>query len=538
MKKYIYKIKSGLMILMSVILTASCTDGNDWDVDDSHDRLFSIISSSISVSPGLKDAEMKWVKTPGTEYYIIELSKDSLYDDVAMGELAGVVLGEDKSIVASPYKITNLEKDTKYFVRIKAMSSLKAESYWSYPENKTFKTKTEQIMNAVSDMDKTANSVNLSWKAGEKVTKIELVKDDNIIQEIILTQNEISSGKITLTGLEAGTTYLANLYNEDDKRGYALFTTFPETPAADVIILLEKDDVIDQSYLNDLATTYPGKSITLALAAEAIYTVTEKLIIPDNMSINFFGMPGAQKTVLNLNVVDYAGNHDFITFQNLDLDCLGKGYMMNQSDAANVKRIEFDDCIVQNIKSSFFRMQNDSIIKVVESLVLNNCIFKSIGSGYYFVHIDAGSGKGVLKNLTITNSTFDRVCASGKGLIYSKSTDMESIIISHSTLYKVVGGTNYFIDFNSNKNGATNFSITNTILGMTGDANAKGIRAKNLPSLDNVYATKDWIQTSDKVEFSVYNGAAADLFVDPANEDFRYKDGSFNSNIGDPRWKE
>lgn len=536
MKKIKYIIGRRAFTLLTIFATVSCTDGNDWDVDNSYNRLFSVTSSSLSISPEATTAEFKWTKTPGTEYYIIEVSKDTLYNEVPMNNTNSVVFGEDKTITQSPYVLTDLDSDSKYFIRIKAMSSVKTESKWAYPEKFSFKTKSEQIMNSVSNSDKTSSSIRLSWTAGAAVTKIELLKNNLVVQEKTLTADEIAAGETTLTGLEPNTSYQANLYNNIIRRGYALFITFPEAPNADIILYLATDDIIDQTYLDGLATQYPGKSITLALAADATYTVAEKITIPDGMSINFFGIPGSNKTALRIQgTVDYAGSHDFITFQNLNLDCLNKGYIMNQSSAGQVNKIEFDDCLIQNIATSFFRMQSTPI-KVVNSLILNNCIFRNIGSGYFFIHIDANSGSGVLKNLTISNSTFDKVCASGKGFIYSNKTNMESLTISNCTLYKVAGASQRFIDFNTGY-GATAFSISNTILGMTGDATTLGIRSASAPSINSTYATSNWAQTNDAVTYSTYSGTAADLFTDPENGDFSIKDGSFNNNVGDPRWR-
>ena len=541
MKKIKYVWSVAMAMLFTTWMGTSCTDGNDWETDASYSRLFSIQSSSLSVAPSATTAEVKWTKTPGSEYFIIEVSKDSLYDAIPMNNGNSILFGEDQSIVKSPFVLSELDSDSKYFIRIKALSSSKSESIWTYSDTKSFRTKAEQIMNPVAAGDKSQTSVTLSWKAGERVTKIELLKGAEVILSKTLTAEEVADGKVTITDLMAGTAYQANLYNNEVRRGYATFSTFPNAPAAEVVLYLEATDLIDQTYLDELATTYPGKSITLALAGNATYTVATKLTIPDGMSINFFGLPGDNKTVLSLNLLDYAGNHNFITFQNLNLDCSNNGYLTNQSAAANVGRMEFDDCIVQNLVTTFFRMQGSNA-REVNTLVINNCVFRSIGAngGYYFIHV--GSGTGGVKNLAISNSTFDNVCgtAGGKGFIYSQNTNMESLTISNCTFYKIGGGDNYFIDFGSTSYTAATFSITNTILSMAGGngTSLRGIRSKNAPSITDTYTTTDWAQSASAVTYSKYNGLSTDLFVDPVKGDFTIKDAAFNSNLGDPRWKE
>ena len=543
MKKYfLSKYITGCLLIIATAIgfTACEADENDWAVDDSQTQMFTpVILETASLAA--TSVTLRYSSVPNAKGYVVELSRDSLVfssiENTIEIAVEDAVRDSSANSLIYLHQIKDLEATTRYSARIKAVSKDNLpESKWGAI---TFKTPSEQIMNPVTDGDKTSSSVRLSWKAGEKVTKIELLKGGAVVLEKTLTAEEIAAGEVTLTGLEAGTAYQANLYNNTSRRGYAQFSTFPNAPDADVILYLAETDVIDQAFLDDLATQHPGKSITLALAGNSTYKINEKLTIPDNMSINFFGLPGEKKTVFNLlNNIDYKGNHSFITFQNLDIDCSGKGYVMNQGDAANVGKIEFDDCIVQNVATTFFRMQNATNVKIVSSLILNNCIFRSIGSGYSFIHVDAGSGVGVLKNLTISNSTFDRICVTGKCFIFSNKTDMENIIISKCTMYKVGGTSNYFIDFGT-ANGTTGvFSISNTILGMTGDNTFRGVRAKNAIQVDNTYATKDWYQSSNAVSYLPYNGTAAELFEDPENGDFKIKDITIGgeSQPGDPRW--
>ena len=50
MKMFKYIIGSGAFMLLASIIGTACTDGNDWDVDSAHDRLFSVTASKISIS--------------------------------------------------------------------------------------------------------------------------------------------------------------------------------------------------------------------------------------------------------------------------------------------------------------------------------------------------------------------------------------------------------------------------------------------------------------------------------------------------------
>ena len=66
----------GAMALLTSTAFVSCEDVNDWTTDSAYDRLFA--PSSLSISADATDAEVTWKSTPGTEFYVIELSTDSL----------------------------------------------------------------------------------------------------------------------------------------------------------------------------------------------------------------------------------------------------------------------------------------------------------------------------------------------------------------------------------------------------------------------------------------------------------------------------
>ena len=70
-----YIALSGALMLLTAFATISCDDANDWTTDSSYNRLFSV--PKMSVSANATDAELTWSTTPGTEYYIIEISLDS-----------------------------------------------------------------------------------------------------------------------------------------------------------------------------------------------------------------------------------------------------------------------------------------------------------------------------------------------------------------------------------------------------------------------------------------------------------------------------
>lgn len=219
--KYIYGL--GLSAVLSGMLFTSCTDANDWGVDTSFDRLFGTKQSSFTVTEGAVSAEVKWDATVNTEYYIIEVSTDSLYDDIPMGAENSIVYGEDGSIIQSPYTITGLLGETTYYLRIKSMSKDK-QSNWVYLPDYKFTTDKEQILNEPSETEITDEAVSLTWEAGLEVTHITYTQDGTLVT-YELSDEEKAAGKVTLMGLLAMTDYTFYIYNGEILRGEIEVTT-------------------------------------------------------------------------------------------------------------------------------------------------------------------------------------------------------------------------------------------------------------------------------------------------------------------------
>ena len=62
------KVKNIIYTFCAALFAAACTDGNDWVVDSSYDRLFATSESSFSITPAenAAQAEASWKATPNT----------------------------------------------------------------------------------------------------------------------------------------------------------------------------------------------------------------------------------------------------------------------------------------------------------------------------------------------------------------------------------------------------------------------------------------------------------------------------------------
>lgn len=549
----------GTASMMALTLSAtSCTDGNDWDVDGSLSRLFGLNGDKITVETAETSATVTFSAftskaVPSPEYYVFEVSKDSLYEGVENANI--IKFGEDKSLTSSPVVLSGLDGDSKYYMRVKAMSSTSNESKWVYyKDGSSFKTKAEQIFNNVEATDLFEDHVNLSWTPGADVTHITYANtnDAENIQTINLTDEEKAAGKYTLGGLNPTSTYTITIYKNDVKRGQLQVTTPAAMPAANFKYSLASDvTVISQDLIDEIAekakaaagneTNYSATIGIPAGAKVALYGINDSdggktnVTIPDGMSVTFFGLAGGDAPTINLDKnFDVAGSHAFIKFQNVKLEENGAGYFINQSKACTVSEFTLENCEVSNLKTSFFRLQG-SDAKSIGKLTLKNSIFTNLCAGYGFIHIDAGSGKGHLDNVEIDGCTFNSICVTGKVFIFSKKTDMQDITIKNSTFYNCNGNGQYFVDFNVDTFGPSTFTIENCIFGKSADeATDKNIRSKTPATVANSFRTTDFFKVIKGVNDTEFS--STQLFKDPANGDFTIKAGTLKEKAGDPRW--
>lgn len=549
----------GTASMMALALSAtSCTDGNDWDVDGSLSRLFGLNGDKITVETAETSATVTFSAftskaVPSPEYYVFEVSKDSLYEGVENANI--IKFGEDKTLTSSPVVLSGLDRDSKYYMRVKAMSSTSNESKWVYyKDGSSFKTKAEQIFNNVEATDLFEDHVNLSWTPGADVTHITYANtnDAENIQTINLTDEEKAAGKYTLGGLNPTSTYTITIYKNDVKRGQLQVTTPAAMPAANFKYSLASDvTVISQDLIDEIAekakaaagneTNYSATIGIPAGAKVALYGINDSdggktnVTIPDGMSVTFFGLAGGDAPTINLDKnFDIAGSHAFIKFQNVKLEENGAGYFINQSKACTVSEFTLENCEVSNLKTSFFRLQG-SDAKSIGKLTLKNSIFTKLCAGYGFIHIDAGSGKGHLDNVEIDGCTFNSICVTGKVFIFSKKTDMQDITIKNSTFYNCNGNGQYFVDFNVDTFGPSTFTIENCIFGKSADeATNKNIRSKTPATVANSFRTTDFFKVIKGVNDTEFS--STQLFKDPANGDFTIKAGTLKEKAGDPRW--
>lgn len=220
------KIKNIIYTFCAALIATACTDGNDWEVDSSHDRLFATSESSFSITPAenAAQAEASWKATPNTTGYVIEVSTNPLSDEVPMGSEGSIVYGNGvEKITKTTYLLENLESETEYYARIKSVGDGKESNWVYYDDGGTFKTKKEQILKTPTEI--TDSSIKVSWEENCTVTSLRIFNDKGYDQIILLEAAELQSCSITIQGLAEFTEYTIEIYNGDRLRGTIVATT-------------------------------------------------------------------------------------------------------------------------------------------------------------------------------------------------------------------------------------------------------------------------------------------------------------------------
>ena len=542
------KIKNILYIAALGLTATACTDGNDWSVDSAFDRLFGVNSDKISVTAEDLTAEVTFNSIKGAEYYIIEVSTDSLYDEVEMGGSHSKVYGTNKEVTTSPYTLEGLVGDTRYYLRMKSMADGKNDSKWCYYKSgQTFKTKAEQIFYEITDADRFEDHIDLKWNAEMEATNIVVICAEEEIQNITLDANAKAAGEITVSGLNPSTAYTFIIYNGEAKRGTLSTSTTAAMPAGDFKIQLPATmERLDQTIIDDAvaeaqaAVGATNISITIGIPAGLVIDAygdgsegPAGLTLPDGVSVTFFGLPGGDAPVLNIvKSINIKGGRGYLRFENINFTDGGCQYLINQSaDATISEDLTFTQCRFEGFERSVIRTQGSPVI-TIGSINLDNCVLTkmSTGNGYsvFQFKLDTPANQDI-GSLNLNNCTFDT--AQRSFIETSASPLKKGITITNCTFYNVIQSGRYLIDANGQP---TNITLKNTILGKTYIDTAKGVRTAGTITVENCLRTSDCIFASnDLKELPKGDVSSADVFADPDNHDFTLK---INDRIGDPRW--
>ena len=542
MKHIINKIVAGAFMLLTTAGIISCTDINEWETDSQYDRLFS--PGSFSVSATTTTAEVTWKATPGTNYYIIEVSTDSLYGKTEECRENSIVYGTNKDIKKSPYTLEDLNSNTKYYIRIMGCSETKGNSHWNYLEKFSFQTKSENIFETVGSKDKGEDFITLRCDDTLAVTHLEYAQvtgiDENgnsILGEIKTIDLSNAEGSVKISELQASTSYQFTIYNGTHPRGTRIVSTTNPTPSANVKKYLYQGDALTQEDINALASE---SSVTYIMEAgmELVWETLDEttgemtgIVIPDGLSVTFFGAAGGEKPTIKSNkTIEIDGNHSYVSFENVAFVNTGSVYLVNEGNISNLSTLSFKDCTFDNYARSIIRLKDEASISI-SNVVIDNCIINNQGSEN-FPCFYWNNAKYTVEHFSLKNTTINSAL---HNVMDFRSSNMTSIEIDNCTFYNIIGSTRYLLDC---QNIAPEINISNSIFAKVSSgvltegvwtSTSKGIRSNSTPTISGVYFTADFVFGSNAFKPTYeYNNTSENLFTDPENGNFTIKDSSFD----------
>ncbi len=420
------------------------------------------------------------------------------------------------------------------------------------------------ILNTPKSYDVTDVAARVTWTvAGTPVTDIVVFAGSDLklttpLLEFDVPEVDQASGEtFAVQGLSPVTKYQIAIYSGDELRGWVDYETLVadiDPTAPGVIDIRENND--PQAVATAVAAAADGETILVKRGS-----VHDMPTVALNKSITIraaygFGPKKARLYNTNGNWNIAGGSTiDHIRFIDLELrgGNFGGTYVFNPNSAGiSVNELLFENCIINTMRG-VMRLRNNNV--VIDNYKFINCQLDSIGS-YGLVTCDqavAGtpSTTARVNNIVLQNSTFNHF-----QLFISTYNNMQSITIESSTFSNIVTteSTNYVFRFrggDGNNNVINGISIKNSIFGPgwnSGGTVTNNIRGKEgLPTTTievvNTYGTSDWsfIATYEitGLPSSTYNGGQNTLWVDPAKNNFNFKDISFAGrySTGDSRWR-
>jgi hypothetical protein len=521
-------------VLILIVTMISCEkDYNQWEVDSSYGRLFkSIIFETSDVTSTA--VEIKFSKSVSATKYVFEFSKDSLQFnqivntvEILADTLTPFANSSDQAKIEYRQIFDELDGTTGYSVRMKSVdekSGLESKYNQAY-----FKTPAEDIFS--STYTATSTSVSLKWEITPRVTNISLYDQAAVlVKNIVLTQEQKDTGRITIEDLANGTNYIAKIFNGDNNRGTINVKTTGILNSTVYKVLLTDT-------AGSIATALQGlvaggaKDITVEFAAATTYTIGGDIVIPSGINnIAFVGTvdQSGSPSVLNNTRFKVQDKINDIVLQNLVTTSAGS--FLIDLPVKIVNDIQIEGCYITNL-NSIVRMTGAS---VVNNINVNDCRISQTG-GYGMLNVGAG---GKVTSINVSNCTLREISTRFADVRVKTIINFKNITCVNVTLGM---GHLWYLD----NNNPAQVTIQNCIIaGPNGGMalnSTNGTYSNITISYAGNYMTKDVINNGPRPITGIVNVplTLTDFFVDPANGDFHIKPGigfSGTGVAGDPRW--
>lgn len=513
-------MKNILLKLMTCIFVASFATScqkevNNWGVDPSHARLFKPLTFEVQTTAATS-VTINYTRSIGATKYIFEFSKDSLEfkDIVRTVEILADTL-TPFSVSPTPTRTSyhtvfeDLDGTSGYSVRMKCVDSTGNESKYS---ELYFMTPAEQLFNR---SEQSTDNIQMFWLPTDRVTDVTVSDPVTLseIKKIKLTDENKTKGSVVINGLNPGTLYKIDIYNNDVLRGTKILQTtgikgaviVPVNPGDDIGLLLA--DQIGQGHpavtlLFKGGQTYDIGSVAVPTGLTDLSFTGEKEVWGDN----------AMPSILNISNVSLEGSHfESVIFEKVKLVGGTGDFLINMDDDnVVVGKYVFSNCDIENYKG-VVRVQNKEI--KLSQISLTGSIVKNTG-GYGVINV--GGTNVTLDSIKVVNNTLIDMATQ---LMDVRAT-IPLIAVNSNTIYNQNAALTQLIRLDKNNLPASFIAEDNIISGTNAGAPLKAFSLDYAGSFAGSYRTTEMEISQDFPEITLFEGSATDLFVDPAGGDF------------------
>lgn len=503
-----------VLFILTIAIPTSCSDDLTEITKIDYDRVFSPTKLEATIL-NRTNVRLKWVNNTSAESYTIELfANDSL-------TFTGSPVLTMEGVTTTENIIENLDGETRYSARVKAVSSKTADSKWT---GVFFRTAAEHLLLPFQDGDIASTSVIFRWPAGQQVTEI-LLTPGNITHTV--TPAEVAEGIAIIEGLTGETNYTAKIMNGEKVRATVSFTTLVDIGNATPVY--PEDDLI-----TILAAAKDGNAFALF---PGTYGDMSKITISKNVEIKavypydkpilkgYISMVDNSAVLLQSIVLDGAGLTD------------GNQAIVFETAGAFYGDIAIENCEIRNHAKGVYYL---NVAALVESITINNTLIH---------HVECNGGDlfdsrtGAIKVLTISNSTIYNSALARDMVRYDNASEnfpgVESkIIIDRNTIYNVCNGSSRRLLYIRYTGHQTTF--TNNIV-----ASTEGIFSNQTATAVPAFSNNNYFQApgflpggSSSSRFFDESGLQLDPeFENPGEGNFKVNNIDVNAKgMGDPRW--
>jgi hypothetical protein len=529
-----------LAVLFTIVFAASCEKKvNQWEVDPSHQRLFSpLVFEMVEGNNAATSVEISYTKILSADRYVFEFSKDSLQFNhiVKTVEILADTLTPFSSST-TPNRIAyrtifnGLQGNTGYSVRMKGVDTLTGlESAYS---QFYFKTGAEQIFTKWTAY---TDKVQVFWTPTDSVSHITVTDTTGkLIQDVKLTAGQIQGASATIESLSPGTNYILTIYNDTQERG----TEALKTTGLKGGYLIHVNPGDDIAGLISSAVAKGDDEISLLFTGGEAYDIGSFTVPAGVADLSFTGIPDVNGALPSINMPEIAFSDlafGRLLFEDIDLKGdYGKYLVYLSDDNAAVNEFSFTGCNLSDFRS-IVRVANNKI--TVGRISFDNCLINNTG-GYGVVNV--GGSNAEIDTISFKNSTLTEIATQ----LMDVRAPVGYIYIGHCTFCNLNSSLSQLLRFDTKDLPLAVITEANIIAGNNGGAKINALSFDMSSTGLNVsfggsYITNDMV--IDKYGFSnitLFNGTTYDLFVDPDNGNFAIKPESGfggRGTAGDPRW--